>query len=256
MNRFRQLILSIGDRYPAVRETYLRVCKKKYWREYEAFPRAFYAGLIHDGDTVFDVGANRGHYVRYFIAAGAGRVVAIEPIPRLAEHIRKTNNGRVHVIEAAVSGQPGIARLHIARREDVSSLSPEWLDTISWHDRSWEESIAVRTVTLDDLIAEFGTPAFIKIDVEGAEILALSGLSYPVPLLSFEFHPATVDAAVACLLRPCFSLQSRCNYTIGMLRESNGGFQLDRWVPIPAMIEIARNELSGARFFGDIFVRT
>jgi hypothetical protein len=41
----------------------------------------------------------------------------------------------------------------------------------------------------------------LKIDVEGGEFDALRGLSYPLKALSFEYIPATVDVALACVQR-------------------------------------------------------
>ena len=43
--------------------------------------------------------------------------------------------------------------------------------------------------TLDTLVAEYGEPAFCKIDVEGFEVEALKGLSRPLRALSFEYGP-------------------------------------------------------------------
>jgi hypothetical protein len=54
-------------------------------------------------------------------------------------------------------------------------------------------------VTLDSLIAEYGAPAFCKIDVEGYEIEVLRGLTTPVRALSFEYLPPAHDAALTCL---------------------------------------------------------
>ena len=56
-------------------------------------------------------------------------------------------------------------------------------------------------MTLDVLIARYGVPAFVKIDVEGAEPAVLSGLTRVVPALSFEFVPGAIDEVRACLER-------------------------------------------------------
>jgi hypothetical protein len=61
--------------------------------------------------------------------------------------------------------------------------------------------VVVPIITLKSLIAHFGEPAYVKIDVEGYEIDVLRGLSWQPPLLSFEFHHAELDTAYACLDR-------------------------------------------------------
>jgi len=65
----------------------------------------------------------------------------------------------------------------------------------------WDRAIPVRVTTLDELIASYGEPAFCKIDVEGAELEVLGGLSYSLRALSFEYIPAASAAAVACVER-------------------------------------------------------
>ena len=52
-----------------------------------------------------------------------------------------------------------------------------------WQGEQWIDRIAVPMTTLNALIARHGTPAFVKIDVEGYETEALAGLTGPVAAL-------------------------------------------------------------------------
>jgi len=66
---------------------------------------------------------------------------------------------------------------------------------------NWRQQLVVPIITLDSLIAHFGEPAYVKIDVEGYEMDVLRGLSWQPPLLSSEFHNAELDTAYACIDR-------------------------------------------------------
>jgi hypothetical protein len=91
------------------------------------------------------------------------------------------------------------------RTPTVSTLSGEWIaavrSTPGFMGIRWERTIPVRVTTLDELVAHYGEPTFCKIDVEGAELEVLRGLSYPLKALSFEYLPAAIDDAVACVGR-------------------------------------------------------
>ncbi|WOI58226.1 FkbM family methyltransferase [Palleronia sp. LCG004] len=159
--------------------------------------RRFYAGILGPGDLAIDVGAHVGTRSRAMRRAGA-RVVAVEPQSLFAWYLRRTLPRDVTLVECALGGSASEARMAVSSRHPtVSSLQTAFVDGAAsapgfGHVR-WDRAETVRMVTLDDLIARHGLPAYVKIDVEGYEIEVLSGLSRPVPMVSVEYLPGFAD---------------------------------------------------------------
>lgn len=217
--------------------------------------RRFYRELIAPGMQAFDIGAHVGHRSRALAGAGA-QVLAIEPQPLFADFIARHVVGpRIRLHRRAVGAAAGRAVLNIApRHPTVSSLSTRWIeqvaDVVDFRHVRWCERIEVEVTTLDALIARFGVPAFCKIDVEGLEAKILAGLSQPIELVAFEYNPATLDIAQACIDRLTTLGDYRFNRVIG---ESHR-FVRAHWIAADAM----RAELTGLRNTrapGDVYAR-
>jgi FkbM family methyltransferase len=144
---------------------------------------------------LFDVGANLGMYS--LMAARRvgpqGEVHAFEPTPRLVRKVRDNAglNGFSNIVvnQVAVADKLGTAQFFLCADDDQSSLA-----AVS------DSVISVRTITLDDYIAENGIPRvdLMKIDVEGAEVRALEGgerlLSRPyAPTIFLEINPLALE---------------------------------------------------------------
>ena len=159
--------------------------------EEEEFLRLLLAE-VECGDVLFDVGSCVGLHALHAALKGA-RVVAFEPDPsyrdRLIRNI-KINSlaGSVTVVEWAVSDRNGTATLY---SDGVEGMSPSLVDV---GDRG---SISVNSDSIDNSLAEgrLPIPNMVKMDIEGAEILALRGMrnllgSNDAPRCLFiEFHP-------------------------------------------------------------------
>jgi FkbM family methyltransferase len=166
-----------------------------------------YAPFVARGALCFDIGAHAGNRVRCWRALGA-RVVAIEPQPDFVRILERLfgNDPAVSIVPAAVGREEGSGELLVSERTPtVTTLSRDWIDRVSatapFHGVEWEKGPTVAVTTLDALIARFGVPAFVKIDVEGLELAVLEGLSRPVQALSFEYLPAARDIALGCIDR-------------------------------------------------------
>jgi len=136
---------------------------------------------VNAGDTVYDIGANIG-YVSLSLAkrvGAAGRVIAFEPVPANVKALRlnmEINHlANLQLIEAAVSDAPGETFIRIAGNLSMASLV--------WHrNNPSAEQTSVRTVSIDELTkaGDLPYPAFVKIDVEGAEAAVLTGMGFTI----------------------------------------------------------------------------
>jgi FkbM family methyltransferase len=137
--------------------------------------------FLRPGETVLDLGANIGLFTLPAAAQGC-RVIAVEASPRNAALLRASvAANRFHevtVIESAASDRPGWLSFydsgpygHVAAREG-------------------EGLVRVEAVVVDDLLGRLGVErvGFVKMDIEGSEVVALRGLrglltgSAPPPL--------------------------------------------------------------------------
>ena len=218
--------------------------------------RRFYAPLIRPGDLCFDIGAHVGNRVAAWTRLGA-RVVAVEPQAHLMVWLRR-RYGRmpgVTLIEAAVGAAEGAATLHLDPRNlTVASLSPDWIATVgrdvAFSRVRWRAAEPVRLTTLDALIAAHGRPALCKIDVEGFEAEVLRGLSQPLPLVSFEYLPATITVAHTCLEQ----LAALGEYEFNWFPGESHRWASPVWLDTPAMTA-QLDTLAAGRASGDIFAR-
>lgn len=214
-----------------------------------------YANFLSRGDLAFDVGAHVGHRTASFLRLGA-KVVAVEPQRLPAALISAFWGWRGAKVERAACGaHSGVATMHVnSANPIVSTLSSDFVaasqGAAGWEGQSWDRAATTRVVTLDELIAHHGRPAFIKIDVEGFESEALAGLSAPVPALSFEF--TTIQRAVAFeCLDQCASLGfTRFNAVIGETHT----FALEDWTDAQTLRSWLA-ELPHEANSGDVYAR-
>jgi len=95
--------------------------------------------------------------------------------------------------------QGSVDLLTSSRHPTVTSVSSSFVEAVKknagFSHVKWDGKVTVPMMRLDDLIEKYGVPAFIKIDVEGAEAAVLAGLSQPIDLIAFEYIPAMPSVA-------------------------------------------------------------
>lgn len=216
----------------------------------------FYAQFIGPDDLCFDIGAHVGSRLRAWTPLGA-RIIAVEPQPDCMALLRRWfgHQSRITLIEQAVGAAPGVAALLVSPRTlTVATLSPTWIAAVRQgrgfaHVR-WNERIPVTVTTLDELIAGHGLPAFCKIDVEGYEFEVLKGLSHPIPALSFEYLPACLETAQACIVALAALGSYVFNWSVGEAQR----LRSEQWLDAEMMCARLK-QFTVAEGSGDIYAR-
>jgi FkbM family methyltransferase len=164
---------------------------------YEPETSRFLAAHLRPGDTFWDIGANAGYHTLMGArtVGAAGRVVAVEPDPGTCEILREqlALNGIGHctVVQAAVADRAGSAML-VQRAADPRGNALQEIENPAIDNKAGS-LVEVPSVTLDGLAARHPRPRLIKMDIEGAEVLALPGGR---TLLSGAGRPARLLVAV------------------------------------------------------------
>jgi FkbM family methyltransferase len=130
-------------------------------------------------DLVYDVGLHDGADTAFYLSRGY-RVVAVDARPDAIEAAARTfdepiRGGRLTLVHRAVTatGAPAAVTFYVSARTEWSSLAR----SIANRDRVGASELSVPTTTLRQLIERFGTPYYLKIDIEGMDEVALEDLA-------------------------------------------------------------------------------
>lgn len=133
--------------------------------------------LLRPGDVFVDAGANIGFYtiVAAQLVGPSGRVIAFEMMPptleRLQRHIAMNDAGNVSAMGLALADRDGEVLIATSAPDKFgqASIVAKAADGVRYL------RYEVATTTLDTALADVGDIALIKMDLEGAEYLALCG---------------------------------------------------------------------------------
>ena len=144
--------------------------------------------VVKKGDVILDMGANIGYFTLLAakLVGKKGKVYSFEPEPRnyhyLKKNIELNKYTNVFAFQKAVADKPGKVKLYICPYDTghhtinqyggIEKYSPKFIYTN-------KEFVEIEAVVLDDFFGETKRKIdVIKMDIEGAEVLALSGMDH------------------------------------------------------------------------------
>lgn len=148
-----------------------------FWGAWEPDEAWLIDHLLRPGDVFVDVGANEGFHtlVGSCRVGPTGQVVAFEPVPptveRLQRNLELNDVHNVEVVAAACVESP--TKIRLARRTEEQSSG-----VYSMRTQGTADSWLVDGRRMDDALAHLTAPIrLVKMDIEGAEMLALRGFT-------------------------------------------------------------------------------
>lgn len=166
---------------------------------HEPLSTSTYQQFLRPGDHVIDIGANIGYYLRAAaqVVGEKGKFLAFEPLPSNYEVLKQNIErfpglrDRVQLWPWAIGDSTGTCDFYESKIPNLGSF---------FRNEKLEQTrtITVQVRRLDDILqsVEGFKPTFLRMDVEGAELLVLAGARNLMrnykPSLFIEFHTFSI----------------------------------------------------------------
>lgn len=213
--------------------------------------------IIKKGDLVFDVGLNEGSKSRLFLDLGA-KVVGFEPQRTCYENAIKNLGENTSFIaeNIALDMNKGYSDIYIASYHTISSMSEAFIRETSkqrFRGFNWGQKVSVETDTLDNMILKYGTPKFIKIDVEGYELNVLRGLTREIDFISIEFNPELKTTTFECIEYLDSIYSKPLSYNYGYRDDTE--FKFNEWLTKGEIYDFLQPIVDYEFEFGDVYIK-
>ncbi|MDI6735143.1 MAG: FkbM family methyltransferase [bacterium] len=178
-----KMYINIHDKAPIMRKTFLSYAVN---RVHEESTTEIFKKVVKKGDVVVDLGANIGYFslLAAKLVGKDGKVYSFEPEPKnynyLVKNIDLNGYNNIFSLQKAISDKAGKIKLYICPYDTGHHTINQYKGIEAYkHDYCYEkkEFIEIETMPLDDFLSDKDFKAdVIKMDVEGAEMLALLGM--------------------------------------------------------------------------------
>jgi len=194
---------------------------------YEPATTRLFQTTVTPGMVMVDIGAHVGYYTLLAaqLTGPTGQIYAFEPEPgnhdTLLKNIELNGHDNITATRSAVSDRQGSATMYLTSLDSGRH-------SLFLHDLPQRGNAAVETTTLDLFLEARDWPKIdlIKIDVEGAEVAVLDGMSqslerFPGLKIIIEFNPALLQSASVAPISFLDKLRS-LGFQISVIDDSTG----------------------------------
>jgi FkbM family methyltransferase len=145
------------------------------------------------GKVIFDVGAHRGEDTDFYLKKGFS-VVAVEANPALCLELSRRfdvqiRSGQLTLVNCAIAETAGPIDFYVNQKHSTwGTAMPKWARR-NEKMGAGSDVVKVRAEKFASILSQYGMPYYLKIDIEGADLLcikALEGLSAVPRFVSLE----------------------------------------------------------------------
>lgn len=128
-------------------------------------------------NLIYDIGMHKGCDATFYLLKGFN-VVAVEANEELVRTVspyleNMVLEGRLRIVSKAITEDGGAATLRIFdKKDDWGTIVDGWNESMEQSDKE----VVVGGTTIDRLIKQYGMPYYMKIDIEGSDIICLKQL--------------------------------------------------------------------------------
>jgi FkbM family methyltransferase len=206
---------------------------------YEPNETSYFISRLNSGDTVLDIGANIGWFT--LVAAKhsgkMGRIHSFEPRPETARMLKRTIadndlRNQVTVWEYALSNSWG--KVDLVWRKETQNPGHSYVRGNADETVGNYVSTKVTAAPLDDLLPDIA-PDLIKIDIEGAEPLAIEGAKNAIlrkrPAILSELFPEQLERVCGMTAAQYIDQLARLGYSCFSMEGGVPARKLDDFPP-------------------------
>jgi FkbM family methyltransferase len=134
-----------------------------------------------DERLIVDVGAHRGEDSDFYLKLGY-RVVAVEANPELVAHLAKRfeeeiEQGRLVIVPNAINESNDQVTFYVNRERSIwGTTDPTWAARNERIMGAASDEIQISCIRFEHVLERHGSPLYLKIDIEGADLLCLDAL--------------------------------------------------------------------------------